>query len=339
MTRGAGLGPALLAALATPSTWVLALVAFLLRGGLVVLLVPIITIPSAVGFGNLLGPTITELVLGDARSTAILLGLATFAAASAWLVIGGWLAAAAEVEAIRRIALDEEVGVGIGLVPANLRHAAWRVLVARLVLAVPLILALAVGGVQVVLSAYRELTVPSDTAIPLVARVIAGASQAIALIVVAWIVGELLSGIAARWIVLRSDGVVRGLVAALGHVIRRPVPVLVGWFVPTAGLVAVVVPSAMASGSAWAALRTILADGDEPLVATLLVALLVALWLGGLVLVGLTSAWRGAVWTVQVAGTFGGVTERRPGEWSDAGMRGTLGGLRPDGAEPTRGEP
>ena len=59
MTRGAALTRALLATLATPVTWPLALAAFLLRGGILVFTLPILVLPTPVGLGNVLAPTIT----------------------------------------------------------------------------------------------------------------------------------------------------------------------------------------------------------------------------------------------------------------------------------------
>ncbi len=64
MTLGAGLVAPLLITLARPSIWPLAFVAFLLRGGIVVVLAPIVVLPSAVGLANVLAPAITSIAFG-----------------------------------------------------------------------------------------------------------------------------------------------------------------------------------------------------------------------------------------------------------------------------------
>jgi hypothetical protein len=330
MSAGVALGAALLAVLATPATWVLALVAFLLRGGWLIVLLPIVTVPSAVGVGNVVGPTLTRLVLGDPAG-GVALGAGALLVVALWLGVAGWIAAAAEAETIRLIVADEEVG-GAGELPAG-RRVAGRILVARLVAALPLLLAIAAGGVRVALVAYRELTVPSGTGIPLVTRVAAGAADALALILVAWLAGEVIGALAARHIGLRDRSVLGALADGLVDTVRHPLSTLLGSVLPLATLILVIVPTAFATGAAWGALRTALTDAAAPVLALGLVLLFVVLWLGGLVLIGLVSAWRGAVWTVLVARTFGGVAATRPGEWSTAPERGTLTGLRPDGAD------
>ena len=331
MSAGAALGASLLAVLATPASWVLALLSFLLRGGIVLVLLPVVTVPSAVGLGNVLGPALTDLVLGDTMTALVLVSGTTLVVLAAWLGIGGWIAAAAEAETIRLVAADEEVGAAG--VAASPRRVAGRILVARLVVLLPLLLALAVGGVRVVTVAYRELTVPSGPGLPLVTRVAAGAAESLAVILVAWLAAEVLGALAARHIALRGRMVGGALRDAILDVVRHPFGVLLATVLPLATLVLVLVPSAVASGATWGALRTTLVGDASPVVVAGLVLLFVVLWLGGLVLVGLVSAWRGAVWTVLVARTFGGVTTTRPGEWSSAPERGTLTGLRPDGAD------
>ena len=49
MSRGAALSGALLVTLASPATWPLALAVFLLRGGLLVVVLPILILPTPAG--------------------------------------------------------------------------------------------------------------------------------------------------------------------------------------------------------------------------------------------------------------------------------------------------
>lgn len=330
MTGRAALGASLLAVLATPATWALALLTFLLRGGILLVLLPIVAVPSAVGLGAVIGPALTHLVLGDARTSLLVLGGGGLLLLGVWLGLGGWLAAAAEAESIRLVAADDEVGAPVAA--AGSRRVTARILVARLVAWLPLLVTLVVGSARLVLVSYRELTVPTGDGTPLVVRVAAGSVDALFLIVVAWLLGEIVGGLAARRIVLRGARIPSALREAIVDLVRHPLTVLGAALLPLLVLVAVLVPSAVATGAAWSALRTILTE-DAVLAQLGLVVLLVVLWLGGLVLCGLVGAWRGAVWTVLVARTFGGVPATRPGEWSAAPERGTLTGLRSDGAD------
>ncbi|MEA2606124.1 MAG: hypothetical protein QOI00_881, partial [Chloroflexota bacterium] len=99
-TRGATLA-ALLAALGRPSWWILALAAFLVRGGIVLFVVAVVTLPSPLALSNVLGPIITPLYLGRLEPEAIFLIASGFTGAVLWLVLGGWFAGATEVALIR----------------------------------------------------------------------------------------------------------------------------------------------------------------------------------------------------------------------------------------------
>lgn len=337
MTRGAGLGTALLAALADPVTWLFGLLAFLLRGGVALILAPIVVLPSAVGLGNLFGPALVDLALGDTTRGLLVLGAGSVAVLLVWLTVGWGLASVAEAESIRRIAADEELEATIGSLRPTRQGAAGRILIARVVVLLPVILAIGVGGVHIVTVTYRELTLPSDTAVPIAIRVVGGATGAVVGIVVTWFVSELIGALAARRIVLGSAGVLDALGGAIVDAIRHPVRVLVGSLVPTAVLLVVLGTLVVAAGQIWGAVRSALGSGAPDLAAPLVVGLAVGLWLAGLVLIGLVCAWRGAVWTVQVAGTFGGVTSTRPGELEVGATSGTLSDLRPPGAGQDRG--
>ncbi len=108
MSRGAALTGALLVTLASPATWPLALAAFLLRGGLLVVALPILVLPTPVGLGNLLAPTLTAFVFGGVSLQLAVTVVAIAVAAVAWIVAGGILAAILEAEATRIVSAHEE---------------------------------------------------------------------------------------------------------------------------------------------------------------------------------------------------------------------------------------
>ena len=94
--------------LATPATWPLALATFLVRGGIVLVLLPIVVLPTRSGWGTF-GPTLTSIAFGSVPLQVIVVAGAVGLVALAWLVVGGWLAAALEAEGARIVARDEEV--------------------------------------------------------------------------------------------------------------------------------------------------------------------------------------------------------------------------------------
>jgi hypothetical protein len=192
---------------------------------------------------------------------------------------------------------------------------------------VPLAIALAVGSVRVVLVTYRELTDPVDVATPLGIRVLRESPEVVVAVVLTWMVGEILGGIASRRIVLAGDGVLAALRYAVVTSLRRPGAPLAWFGLPAIVLLALVIPLVAAAGSAWSAVGGILGSSSDLAPSLAAVALLVVVWLVGLALIALASAWRAAIWTVGEVdrkGTFGGSADRRPGDWQTDRTSATL---------------
>jgi len=306
VSAGATLGASLMVILANPATWVLGLVTFLLRGGLLIVLAPIVVIPSILGVANVVAPALTSFVFSGASTELVTLAVLWIVVLLVWLVAGGLLAATMELALIRAVAADDDVAVRLPEPRGSTAAQVARILAVRLVAHLPLVLALSFGLVTIVQVAYRELTLPADVVTPVAVRIIRGAPVAVALIVIAWMVGESVGGVAVRGLVMGDRSVARALGAAVGALVRRPLVLLALTFAPLVALVLVVVPSAMAAGATWNALRSALADEAGPLVSSTLVFVFVGLWAGGLALLGAVAAWRSAVWTVDTARTFGG---------------------------------
>jgi hypothetical protein len=339
VSRGATLVGALLATFAAPPTWALSLAAFLARGGIVLVALPIVVVPTPVGVGNVVGPSLISIAFGTVTSQVAIAAGILAAGILAWLVIGGWLAALLEAESARIIARDEDVVALSASVarsagdridePGRRRgralEAGW-ILVARSIGYLPLVAALAWGATRLVMVAYRELTNPLDVAAPIVVRVLGGAPDAVAAILLTLVGGEIVGALAARRIVLVGDGVVAALRAAVGSVIHEPLATIARWAVPSAVLVLVLAPSMVTAGLTWTAVRSAAAT-DDSLATFGTVLVFVALWLVGLLLIAVACAWRAAVWTVVVArgrGTFGGSPNRRPGDWRKGHRSATL---------------
>lgn len=335
MTVGATLVASLLLALARPRTWPLALATFLLRGGFLLVLAPIVVLPSAVAVGNVLTPLLSTVVFrgfGPIALPLVVVGLG----ALVWLCGLGLVAAAAESELVRAVAADDDAWPA-GRAPRDLvpsEHSAWRVLTLRLIAHLPLVLALSWGAIRIVAVVYRELTVPSDVAVALVIRVAGGATDAVAVVVAAWLLGETVGGIAARRVILPGDRVPSALGRATFRLLRHPLRCVVLAALPLLVLLLVLVAVGLAGSATWSALRASLSFGTEPFTVLALVLALVGLFAGGLVLTGVISAWRAAVWTVDWAGTFGGAAYDPEGPWHAGNDSGTLHDLRPRGVDP-----
>jgi hypothetical protein len=336
VTVGATLVASLLATLSRPATWPLALASFLLRGGFLLVLAPIVVLPSAVGVGNVLTPLLSTFVFHGLTPSIALLAATVGVGVLLWVVGGGLLAAAVESELVRRIAADEEArgadDPAAGIHAAD--HPAWRVLIVRLMASLPLLLALSWGAIRIVSVAYRELTVPSDVAVPLVARVVGGASDAVAIVIGAWVLSETVGGLAARRVILSGERVPVALRAAVLRLVRLPGRCAALALVPLLPVALALIVAGLSTSVAWKALRTAMSFDAGALVVLLLVTALVGLFVGGLALIGVASAWRGAVWTVDLTGTFGSTRYDPEGHWNGAVDSGRLGDLRPRGVDP-----
>ena len=332
MSWGAGLAASLLVVLPRPATWTVALASFLVRGGILLFLAPIVVTPSTVGLANILGPTITTFWLGGMSLGFATAVTAIFAVFFAWLVIGGWVAAVTERDLIELVAADDELGAG-GTIPrpsgSRRRGRVWRIVLLRLAAYVPLALALGYGSLRLVQATYRELTLPSDVVTPIAWRVISTVPEAVIAILVTWALGETLGSLGARRIVVWGQSVDQAYFGAWADMLRRPLSTIGTFVLPTVVMALVVAPIVLASGVAWDYLRTELAAaaGANPALLLLSMLTFVAIWLAGLLVAGLAAAWRSAAWTVElvrVRGTFGALRHGPTGEWKRSETSGSL---------------
>jgi hypothetical protein len=292
----AGVRAATNQALEHPSTWAVGLAGFLARGGIVLLLVPIVPLPSPVGLANLVGPTAAT-PSGPSPEAAGMLAAGT-ALLLAWLVLGTAVGALSD-------ALLTQPFAGNGPRATLSPWLLGRLVGVRLAALVPLGLALAIAVRPIVEATYRQLISPYDLAVPLVTRVARDVAPLIALIVGAWLLAEVVGGLALRMIVLRNDSAVAAIGHALAHLVRRPITSMATAVLGLAGLALAIGPPMVAAAGLWTVLEASVAQGagrEADAGRTVLVGLcLVAVWMGGLLLCGLASAWRGLLWTAEVA--------------------------------------
>src|SRR5215207_6413691 len=100
---------ALVATLGRPAWWAMALAGFLVRGGILLVLLPIVILPTPAGLASLLAPTIESFAFGTLTPERIALVLA--AVATLFVMVGGpglagaWL----DMEQLREAAGDEDL--------------------------------------------------------------------------------------------------------------------------------------------------------------------------------------------------------------------------------------
>lgn len=318
MRVGATLAASLIAVLDRPSTWPLALAAFLIRGGWLLVVAPIVVLPTAVGLANVIAPLLEDVAFGRRTGELFVLVALVLGGALAWLIGGGVLAAAAEAEAVRRLAADADLPGDASGSRTDTWGAAWRVAALRLVAHIPFGIALVWGAARLATVGYAELTVPSDVTVPAVWRIIAGAPDAVVAIVVTWLFGETIGALATRRVVLAGDPARVALRRSIGLFFRSPLRPSALAVLSTLVTVVVIAVTGLAAGAALDQVRSGFASGDASVGTTALLVVFVGLFAGGLVLVGLTSAWRIAIWTMDTVpardGTFGGVGDTRSGD-------------------------
>ena len=334
---------ALLAALGRPSWWLLALAGFLVRGGVLLFVLAIVSLPSPLVISNIVAPMLVPAVLGQVDVGTLLPIILGVAFIAIWLIGGAWIAAATEVVLIRD-AHDAMLDEGLAVRPPRPAGPMLkaRVATAHLLAHVPTAFMLAIGAVRIVNVAYIELTSPFEVTTPLVLRVIAGAAAPIGAIVVVWLIGEIVGGLAVRRIVLDGAPLLGGLRRGVADLVRRPA----GAFLPalTTTLVLAVDLAALLGAIAfvWSQVRERLAGSlfDATGVTVALLAF-GGTWIGALALTGLIDAWRSAAMTFEFeravvagavrtgsdpdpGGTIGASAGRRPGDWSTGDGGGSL---------------
>jgi hypothetical protein len=168
-----------------------------------------------------------------------------------------------------------------------------RVTLVRLIALVPAALAGAWAASRLVATTYHQLILPDDLAMPLALRALRDAADAAAVVVVIWLVGEFVGGLAARHLIARGGWTLAAFSRSLAAAVRRPGASLATFVLPTVSVAALAAPVLIASTILWSQLQGLLADDSAVLLIVPVTFLFVAVWGGGLLLVGLVATWRG----------------------------------------------
>ncbi|HJP89397.1 MAG TPA: hypothetical protein VJ850_10220 [Candidatus Limnocylindrales bacterium] len=285
---------ALAATLTTPEWWAMALAAFLIRGGIIVLLLPIIALPSVAGLITTLSPGFEALVLGTPTLGGAIAGAAVLTLLFLLLAWAGLAGSWIDLALVRDAVSSDELDLPWRPVAIS----SWHGFALRLTAHIPTLLALGYATVRVVVVSYAQLTSPSEAGIPVADRVIARVPDAVLVVLAAWLVGEAVGGLAVR----RASaglGTRAALLGALRHLLSPRG--LATFAVTSVALLAVGIPFALAAQRAWEHVRSYLLSGVDAVPLGAAIVVLVATWVLGLSIIGAALAWRATAWTAEVA--------------------------------------
>ena len=284
-----------------PVSWVFGLASFLAGGGILLLAWPILVLPTPTGLQNALGGPVSSLVFGDPSPTLVVL-IAGAITALLLLLLAGTLAGAwAERQGIA-VALEAAADDGLGLPAADLEGApgAWRVAVVRLLGLAPLVIVAALAWQPFYDATYRQLVLPQDLVTPLPLRILGDVPWVVIAVAGVWLLSDAAAAVGVRRLVLDREPVLAAWLMGWGDLLRRPQRIIPTALLGAAVLALLVGPAMAAAAAGWSHVRDILVGDRDPLIAAGAVGIWVAIWLGGLVLVGVGAAVRAAAWTLEM---------------------------------------
>jgi hypothetical protein len=288
---------------------------FLVRGGILPLILPGVVLPSVIDIAGRAGVSAISIA---GQPTSSLIGVLVLLALGfgLWLVASNLLGAWTDAWMVRSTLGDADERTQARL-PSG-PPLVLRLVAIRLVCLLPIAIALAWTAARIYSSAYTELLTPSSLATPLPLRVIAGAWDAVALLAITWLAAETLAAVAIRRQILLGRGIWSSLAGAIVQIVRRPFSTGLTLVASTAAsLVAMAVAMAgTATAFEWCRIAARNAQpialklgfgpftttrDFRPVVFVLAVFTLVVVLAVALGLAGIASAWRSAAWTNEVA--------------------------------------
>jgi hypothetical protein len=285
---------------------------FMLRGGIVVLALPAVVLPSVIELAGTMG---VDAFAIDGRPTnlVVMLAIVVSIVAAAWLLVAVlvgslldvWLVEAAvdpDGSSLRRPRPLPDLELLFGLAGV------------RAVCLVPLAASIAWGASQIYDSVFKELTTPSDLAVPLAVRVLTRAAAAVFVVAAVWLVQETIGAIAIRRLLFTGCGIPQAIGGAVMQLIRRPISsaaTIATVYLTSVAVMAVGLGLTVA-GFEWARTAARIAEplsvtlgigpwstsrDFRPVVFVLASFALVAAWIVSAGLAGVASAWRNAAFT------------------------------------------
>jgi hypothetical protein len=284
-----------------PYLWLLGIIGFSLRGGIVLLTLPIIVLPTQVEVRLALGNSLTSTGLADGfwllAAGATLLTLAV-------LLLVLVALARLEIATFRQLVDDpHSADQRFGAEPHALDRRARRALISRLyVVQSTALVAILLSAIPLAAglgdATLRELVAPSSSD-PVFVRVLSQVRELVLVVVATVFVAELFSATASRRLLIRATGLTRR-----GTFTRHPRRMLavavLGWGLFIGALTA----AAWAISVAWEATRSVFLSagwsGQAEQAVALMAAsvLLAAVFALVLLACGIVSALRGSLWSL-----------------------------------------
>jgi hypothetical protein len=315
--RRAMVGAAVQAVFASPRLWLLGIVAFAVRGGSLLLTLPILTIPSPVLLSILFRDDLsTSGVAPGVQATALVLAVVTALAVLVAIIVSAWCDLLAFESVVRD---DASIDLRLGRRPRRFASLERRSLLlwlaaiqAAALLPVLVIVMAIVGSLQATVTGQVQR--PTDLDTPLLLRVLRDLGGLVLALVAAIALLEVVVSLAERRLLVARAGLlprgagertetrlaISGALRLLRHPVRELGVALVSW---TAALTAVLIGVGSVT-LAWSAtrpgLQALALSGDPARLtsAPVALALLCAVWLAALCLCGLVTAFRTALWTM-----------------------------------------
>jgi hypothetical protein len=312
-----GVGTAFAVVIGRPSLWLIGALGFTLRGGILILLLPIFVLPTPVEARLLLGTNLgsTGLTQSFLSNLGLAAGLLIIPIAFALLAI-----AYLELAAFERVVSDEETAdQREDRPPGPLSMGQRRRLISWLAVvqlaAVILLAAAAVPLANAVIGVTTdEILRPTVADGSIYLRVLGGVREPLAGFLAAVVVVEMLTALVSRQLLMRGFTLHLGRAArrrirsapaaALARVFRNPLrtvgTAILGWALS----LAVLMPVVWSLRLAWETVRsTYLATGSQTDTQSvtglvLVTVALAAVFVAGVLLCGLASALRSGLWTL-----------------------------------------
>jgi hypothetical protein len=298
----------------TPALWSVGLLGFLARGGFLLILLPMLALPSPVSLSVLIGPDLVDANGLSARVAALLL----LAGGLVVLAVAGGLVMAALTDIAAFDGVLSAAGVAVPSSPAG-RPAARLVaelLALQLVAALPLLLALVPTVAAMAGVVRQEILLPSDQGLPLWWRVVEGTWPWLALVGATALLATHIYSVVGRELLARHAGLlppasssstVGRVLGAAAALFRRPLRAMAASVVVWAmGIVGAILAAALIA-LGWTIAQvvylsppagaTLLATVATLLAAAAGTAMLVGLLGVALILLGATAAMRSALLT------------------------------------------
>ena len=322
-----GMSPAARGLLSSPVMWVVGAAGFLARGGILVLALPILSLPTPVGVTLLVPPLsvttsgissafVPEL-LATGAFTVLVVALGLLLGALADAVAYQQLAGLARAHAVAaRDAAAHDVATHTSILPATMpgpRGGAPR-LVARLIgveiLALLPAIAMSILTVsRLIAVGEQEYLLPSSTSVPYVTRVLQGASTALIALGGCLLLADLVNALLSRRLLrgaYRPEAVPTAgrprPTARAAQALRGAARIVATWLAAWLFTIVSLVPGLLAITLAWPAVRDTFAatlssapPGPVELAAATLA--FVAAWIIALLVAGAGSALRAAAWS------------------------------------------